>query len=252
MTARALRGQVALITGAARRIGRAITLALADEGADIVVHYNTSADEATVLARELERRGVRAWTVQADFGDPGQYETLIGRALEAAGSLDILVNSASIFPAETMADLTLAGLTANVQVNAWVPFVLGRDLARLVRRGRIVNLLDSRLEGYDWNHVGYILSKHVFAVLTEMMALEYAPHITVNGVGPGLILPPPGRPESYIDRMAPTVPLKRHGGPEDVAQAVLYLLKADFVTGQVINVDGGRHLWEYADAARPE
>jgi pteridine reductase len=251
MAIRALKGQTALVTGAAVRIGRTVSLALADEGASVILHYNASAAAAEELAREVERRGVRAWLVRADFGSAADYEALVPRAVETAGSLDILINSASIFPAETLQELTLASLMHNVEVNAWVPFLHSRDFVRLVGRGRIVNMLDTRLTGYDYGHVGYILSKQVFAALTEMMAVEFAPDVTVNGVSPGMILPPPGQPESYIDQMGRTVPLHRHGSPEDVAQAVLYLLKADFVTGEVIRVDGGRHLREYDLDRRP-
>lgn len=245
MAIKPLSGQTALVTGAARRIGRTTALALADEGVNVIVHYNTSAAEAEELALEVKRRGVQTWLVQAGFEAPGEYESLVQRSIELAGSLDILINSASVFPAETLQDLTFASLMRSMEVNAWVPFVLGRDLARQVGRGRIINMLDSRLVGYNYKHVGYILSKQVFAVLTEMMAVELAPDITVNGIAPGLILPPPGQPESYIEEMGNTVPLRRHGSPEDIAQAVLYLLKADFVTGEVIYVDGGRRLREY-------
>jgi pteridine reductase len=242
-----LAGQTALITGAAQRIGRATALALAEEGVNIVVHYNRSDSEANQLVDELQRLGVRAWPIGADFSKPREYETLIKRSLELAGSLSILVNNASVFPPEKMEDLTLSRLNTNVEVNAWVPFVLGRDFARLVGKGKIINMLDSRLSDTDWNHVGYILSKHVLAALTDMMAIKYAPGITVNGVAPGLILPPPGQDESYLDRLVDTVPLKKHGGAEDIAEAIVYLLRSDFVTGEVIFVDGGRHLKEYGN-----
>jgi pteridine reductase len=246
-----LRGKTALVTGGAKRIGRAIAIAVAREGANVVVHYHSSAVEAEQLAAQLGGLGVRSWVIQAGFEQPQEYGTLIRRTLDLAGSLDILVNSAASFPAETLAEVSLQSLMENIEVNAWVPFTLARDFARHARRGKILNLLDSRLFGYDFKHVGYILSKHVLAVLTEMMALEFAPDITVNGIGPGLILPPPGRPDSYLDERVSTVPLKRHGGPEDIGEAAVYLLRSDFITGQVINVDGGRHLWEYVDGPHP-
>lgn len=242
-----LAGQTALITGAAQRIGRATALALAEDGVNIVVHYNRSDAEAKELVDEIEKLGVRAWPIGADFSKPQEYETLVERSLELAGSLNILVNNASIFPPEKIEELTLLSLNTNVEVNAWVPFVLGRDFARLVGKGKIINMLDSRLSDTDWNHVGYILSKHVLAALTDMMAIKYAPEITVNGVSPGLILPPPGQDESYLDRLVDTVPLKKHGNADDIAEAIVYLLRTDFVTGEVIFVDGGRHLKEYGN-----
>jgi hypothetical protein len=249
--AKSLNGNTALITGAAKRIGRRIALTLANEGVNIVAHYNSSPDEAEELRRELVALGVKAWTVRADFASAEEYASLLDRALEETGALDILVNNASIFPQEKLEEMTLDSLDLNIEVNAWVPFRLSRDFALRLGKGSIVNLIDSRIRGYDWNHAGYILSKHVLAVMTRMTALRFAPEVTVNGVAPGLILPPPGEDQSYLDRLVNTVPLKRHGDPQDIADAVLYLLKSDFLTGEVIYVDGGRHLLEYIGGQNP-
>ncbi len=237
--------QVGLVTGAAVRIGRAIALALADEGMSVVVHFRRSETEAAGLCHELASRGVRAWSVQGDFADPADAERVVERALAAAGSLDVLVNNASIFPRDDLDTLTLDGLLDNVRVNAWAPLVASRVFARRIARGHIVNLLDSRVDDADWSHVGYILSKHVLAAMTRMMALAFAPNIAVNAVAPGLILPPPCATHEYIDRLVDTVPLAQHGEPEHVARAVAYLATSEFVTGEVIYVDGGRHLKEY-------
>ncbi len=241
-----LRGKTALITGAAKRIGRQIALTLVDHGVNLVIHYNRSADESREVCQEVQRRGGKAWTVQGDFNAPRLAEPLFEHARqEAGGPIELLVNNASIFPVDKLADITLEGLHRNTVINAWVPFCLSRAFARQTQRGSIVNLLDSRVWGYDWTHVGYILSKHVLTALTFMCALEFAPGITVNGVAPGLILPPPGKDQSYLDRLIHTVPLQRHGDPQDVADAVAFLLGSDFMTGEVIFVDGGRHLKEY-------
>jgi pteridine reductase len=247
-----LHGKTALVTGAAKRIGAAISLALAREGANVVLHYHGSGDEAGRLRDKITALGVSSWLLQADFEKPQEYETLIERAIETAGGLDMLVNNASLFPVDSLATVTFESLVRNMEVNAWVPFVLSRDFARLAGRGKIVNLVDSRTHDFDWTHVAYILSKHVLDVLTRVTALRYAPNITVNGVAPGLILPPPGEDQGYIDRLTHTVPLKRHGSPEDTAEAVVYLLKSNFLTGEVINVDGGRHLKEYQSGPRPD
>jgi len=242
MSPRILTGQTALITGAAKRIGREIALALAGEGVSVVTHYHASTTEAENLCGDLRELGVQAWALAADLEREEQAEALIPRAIEAAGHLDILVNNASIFPVSTLESLTFDDLASSVQVNAWTPFILSRSFHRQVGRGKIVNLLDSRITGYNWSHVAYHLSKHLLAVLTRMTALKYAPEITVNGIAPGLILPPPGRDESYLDKLIPTVPLKQRGAPQDVANAVLFLLKNDFITGEIICVDGGWHL----------
>jgi len=242
--AQPLCGKTALVTGAARRIGRAIALALADAGASVVVHHRDSEDDARALCGELAARGAQAWPVAADLDDPAQVESLITRSLAAAGGLDFLVNNASAFAPDTLAEVTLERVMAMVRTNAWAPFVLSRSFAREVGRGKIVNLLDTRIKGHDSSHVSYTVSKRMLALFTRMMALEFAPEITVNAVAPGLILPPAGKDESYLQQLAGALPLRRHGGPQDVAEAVIFLLRSDFITGQVIYVDGGRHLAE--------
>jgi pteridine reductase len=242
-----LHGKTAIVTGAARRIGRAISTALGEAGVNVVIHDHQSLQgECENLCDELEHFGVKAWIVTADFENPSDSASVVERALKAAGSLDILVNSAAIFVGDTLKDADFGNLMRHMQINAWGPLILSREFARLATRGKIINLLDTRISGYDWTHVSYILSKHVLHVLTKMTALEFAPGITVNGLAPGLILPPPGKDMSYLNELAQRVPLKRHGGPQDIVDAVLFLLKSDFITGQVINIDGGRHLMEPA------
>jgi pteridine reductase len=247
LSERRLSGRNALVTGAAKRIGRAIALALAEEGADVVVHYSSSERKARELTGEIEHLGVRAAALAADLSDKAELESLVERAAGAFGGLDILVNNAAIFPSDTLATLELEGLFRNMELNAWAPLVLTRKFAAQTERGHVVNLLDSRTAGYDWSHVGYILSKHALTVLTRMTALELAPGIAVNGVAPGLVTPPVGKDMSYLERLTGTVPLKRHGDPSDVAEAVVYLVASSFVTGQIVYVDGGRHLKEYED-----
>ena len=247
MSTKPLTGQTALITGAAKRLGRAMALALAEEGVNVVVHHGASRVEAEALCGELRELGVDAWTLRADLARREESETLIERARQVAGPLDILINNAAIFPPGTLRDITFDDVVANVQVNAWAPFALSRAFAEQAQRGKIVNLLDSKLARYDWAHAAYILSKHMLAVLTRMTALEFAPGVTVNAVAPGLVLPPQGEDESYLERVAPMLPLRRHGAPTDVAEAALFLLKSDFITGQVIYVDGGAHLRELAN-----
>ena len=237
-----IEGRTALVTGAGKRVGRAIATALADSGANVVVHYNRSTAEAEALASELIARGVQAWTVQADLADETQAAGLVSRAMQLAGGLDILVNSASVFPRTRLAEATWDSLAENLQVNAWAPLVLSRALAEVCSSGHIVNLLDSKITGQSSTHVTYLLSKQMLAFLTRQLAVSLAPGIAVNAVAPGLILPPDDAPEGYGERLLPTVPMRRMGTPEDVAEAVVYLASSRFITGQVIYVDGGWHV----------
>jgi NAD(P)-dependent dehydrogenase (short-subunit alcohol dehydrogenase family) len=244
MASAGLKGQTALVTGAGRRLGRAIAHALAAQGMNIVAHYSQSAAEAEALCGELTALGVRAWPLAADFADETAVAALLPRALAAAGRLDALVNNASIFLPGALENITFPDLVNHFRINAWTPLALSRDFARLVGRGKIVNLLDTRIDGTDRAHVAYLLSKQALASLTRLTASEFAPAIAVNGVAPGLILPPPGRDDAYLDRLAQATPLQRHGEPADIAAAVVFLLQSDFITGEVLRVDGGRHLRE--------
>jgi pteridine reductase len=238
-----LRAKVALITGAGRRIGRGIAIALAEEGVNIIAHDHQLREPETIkVCGEVEDCGARAWKISADLEKPEEYESLVARAFALAGRVDILINNASLFQPGTLGDVGWRDVTRHMHVNAWTPFVLAREFSRLAKSGKIINILDTKIAGYDRRHAAYILSKQTLALLTRMCALEFAPAFTVNGVAPGLILPPEGKDDGYLDQLAQAVPLKRHGGPADIADAVLYLLQSDFVTGQVLYVDGGRHL----------
>lgn len=245
MAERELKGQVALVTGGARRIGRHIALALASEGMDVVIHYNHSEAQARELQETIQEWGCTAWTLQANFRDEGRTHRVIERAMDLAGRLDLLVNSAGTFDAETVADLTYEGFEEALALNAWAPFELTRDFCERVGQGTVINLIDSRVADYDFEHTGYILAKQVLLKMTEMLALEYAPHVQINGILPGLILPPAHEDPAYLDALAETVPLKRHGDPDDVAAAAVFLAKSTFMTGAMVYVDGGRRLKEY-------
>lgn len=241
-----LRGKTALITGAPRRLGRAIALAAAEAGASIVAHYLTSEREAEQLRQELLTRGAKCWLVRADLGTDADVEGLIQRAASASGRpVSLLVNNASVFPADSLATLSRARLEQCLGVNAWAPLVLCRSFASQARQGQIVNLLDEKITGYRFAHVSYQVSKHALELLTRMLALELAPGIAVNAVAPGLVLPPPDQDEDWLARQArAVVPLGRPGAARDVAEAVVFLLSSGFLTGQTIFVDGGQHLLE--------
>lgn len=231
------------MTGGAVRLGRAITLMLSEQGCNVVIHYRQSKDEARATASMAEANGVKAFIAEADLADPEGPEDLFQKAVSAAGPIDILINNASIFTSDHIADLDMKDLHRIIDINAMAPFLLSRKMAGQKRPGSvIINLLDTRICDYDREHVSYHLSKRMLFSLTRMMAMELAPDVRVNGVAPGLILPPSGQTQDYLDRLAHTNPLLRTGSPQDITDAVLYLCKAEFVTGQVIHVDGGRHM----------
>jgi pteridine reductase len=235
----------ALITGSAKRIGRAIALACADNGMNVVVHCNRSLTDAHDLVALCKKKGVLAWPVAADLGTDDGCIKLIDDAIAASGkNLSVLVNNASVFPKSTCADMTFDDLIASIRINAWAPFILSRTFAARAASGRscIVNILDNRKIGRDPNHVAYLLSKLMLASMTRLCALEFAPSVRVNGVAPGLILPPAGKTGAYLDKLKNGVPLRMHGSPSDIAAAVLFCIKSPFLAGEIITVDGGKHL----------
>lgn len=239
-----LENRTALITGAAKRIGRALARSLAHSGANVVIHANTSTTEAEETALEAREAGASAWVVSGDLGRPDQAAEVLKSATKIAGGIDILVNSASTFPQDTWESATLATFSANLQVNALAPFALMRAFGATVNTGDIINVLDTRILGHDATHFSYHASKRLLHTLTQFAALELAPEIRVNAIAPGLILPPPGENMSFLKEKAETIPLKRYGCEQDVVRSLHYLLASPFVTGQVLYVDGGQHLQE--------
>jgi pteridine reductase len=228
-----LKGKRALVTGGAVRIGRAITEALLAEGAEVIVHFRNSEKEADTFWPNI---------IQADLGDPAQCETLLERAAAQFGPIDILVNNAAVFHQTKLADATYDAVMKELQPNLLAPLALIRGFARQTKTGKIINLLDRRITSHDTTCIPYMLSKKGLEELTKLAALDLAPGITVNAVAPGAILPPPKDSDNPAWEYAGTIPLGKRPTPADVAEAVLYLLKSDPITGQTIFVDGGQSL----------
>jgi len=237
-----LAGKTALVTGAAKRIGNAIAIGLAKQGSNVIIHYDKSESEAKKLHDEIVELGVKSWPVQAILKDSESCRELIEKSSGLAGAIDVLVNNASVFSASDIGAVRLEDIEVDMLANAWAPFLLARHFSEKTDRGKIVNILDTRVAGYDFNHFSYYLSKRMLEILTKSMALKLAPRITVNGIAPGLILPPQGKDYTYLEQKKDTVPLKKYGSPSDIVETVLFLLRSDFVTGQVVYVDGGKHL----------
>ncbi len=237
-----IKGQRALVTGSAKRLGTAIALALADAGVDLVIHYRASQAEAEATAAQVRAKGVKAVVLQADLAAQGAAEALYERAVAEGGPIDILINNASIFEKGGLADCGEKELEDNMRVHAMSPLQLARRMAGSGRPGVIINLLDTRISRHDPVYGAYCLSKRMLADLTTMLALELAPGIRVDGVAPGPILPPPGARDDVMEKLAAGVPLQATGTANDIAEAVLFLIRSTFITGQIIYVDGGAHI----------
>ncbi len=239
-----LAGQVALVTGGARRVGRAIALALAARGADVVVHYNSGVAEAESTAAELSARGARVSLLQADLSDLQAAEALPLLARAAFGRLDILVNSAAMMLRTPIGEVTPEQWDTMFALNLRSPFFIAQAAAPLLRAqgGVIVNIAD--LAAYEtWPaYVPHAITKAGIVQMTRGLARALAPEIRVNAVAPGAVMLPDGWDDATADRLTSTTPLARLGSADDVAQAVVYLCEATYVTGEVLIVDGGRHI----------
>lgn len=232
--------KTALVTGGARRIGRAIALALARAGFDVVIHFSTSREDAVDAANEVRELGQEAWIVQEDLRNPKFADKLLEKARAECGRpIHVLVNNASTFPMMRAEETGWADLSEMMRLHAYAPLTLARQLA--AQGGdAVVNIIDTRAESLDLAHFPYWLSKRTLADLTAALAVELAP-VRVNAVSPGPILPPEDAPERLQAGIEATV-LGRAGTPEEVAAAVLHLVGAEYTTGQTLFVDGGRHL----------
>jgi len=237
-----IEGQTALVTGGARRIGRAIALALAEAGVDVAIHYHESHKAADATAADVRQRGVNAVTISADLTDPWVAEVMFDKAVEAIGPIDILVNNASTFLRSELLSCREEELQDAIRLHALSPLMLARRMAAAGHPGSVINLLDTRVARPDPAYAAYSISKRMLHDLTAMLALELAPAIRVNGVAPGPILPPEGADAALMEARAQALPLQRWGDPDDVAAAVLFLLRSSFITGQTVYVDGGSHL----------
>jgi NAD(P)-dependent dehydrogenase (short-subunit alcohol dehydrogenase family) len=238
-------GRTALVTGGATRVGRALTMALAVAGADVFVHFNTSAEPAEDTATAVRSLGRRSAIGGADLSDPGTTVGLIGEATEALGPISILVNSASGFPTDTIHDVTLDDLRATADLSLFSPTLLTQAFAAALpddEEGAIVNVTDVKTMFPYRDHLSYMLAKGGLDTLTRASAIALAPRIRVNAVALGVILPPPGEDDDYVAELAAGVPLERAGGATPVADAVVALVRNDFVTGEIIRIDGGAHL----------
>jgi len=236
-------GKTALITGGAHRVGKAITLALAESGANVIVNYNSSERAAEDTVAEARAMGVGALAIQANIGEYEQVKAMVASAKAEFGSVDILVNNASLwkktkFPTD---DLDGWHRVTNILING--AFYCANAIAPLMLEkgeGAIVNIID--LAAYEpWpDYIAHSVGKSALLALNRQLALELAPAVRVNAVAPGPVLPPPDYTQEMIERTAGKTLLGRWGTAEDISEAVLFFIRADYVTGEALAVDGGQ------------
>jgi NAD(P)-dependent dehydrogenase (short-subunit alcohol dehydrogenase family) len=237
--------RVALVTGAGRRIGRAIALGLAQAGWDLALHYRSAAGEAQSLAREIEALGRRAALLPADLADPAQAAQLVPRAVEALGALHCVVNNASLFEYDSPAAFSPALLDAHMRTNLTAPLLLAQALHAATPEGSqacVVNLLDQKLYNLNPDFLSYTLSKAALHTATTMLAQALAPKLRVVGVAPGLTMVSGDQTGEGFAKAHTATPLGRSSLPGDIADAVVYAASARAVTGTTLLVDGGQHL----------
>jgi len=236
---------VALVTGAAHRIGREIALALARDGFDVAVHYAGSRASALATVADIKKIGRRACAVERNLAVESGLRSLLEACEGALGEVTCLVNSASVFEPDTALDFEATRLARHMRVNVAAPIQLARQLhARIAEGGQgvVINLLDQKLWNPNPDFLSYTLSKSALRTATDLLARALAPKLRVVGLAPGITLPAPGQSQANFDRVSRLTPLGHSSSPQDIAQAVVYLARARAVTGTTLLVDGGQHL----------
>jgi NAD(P)-dependent dehydrogenase (short-subunit alcohol dehydrogenase family) len=239
-----LDGTTVMVTGAARRVGRILALACGRAGADIIIHHGHSAHEALQLQEEIASFGRRAWVLTADLSNPEEVSRMISQA-QGFAPLYALVNSAAIFESLSLQETTLADWERHIAINLTAPFLLSQAFAKQIpdgSQGRIVNILDWRALRPGADHFPYNISKAALDAMTKSLAIAMAPNITVNGLALGAVLPPADS-SSESAAVIKNIPAHRWSEAKEVGEALIFLLAGPtYVTGEIIHVDGGRHL----------
>ena len=235
----------ALVTGAAKRIGRALAIDLAAQGWRVGVHYHRSRADAEAVVREIIEYGGQAVALQADLAQESQVRRLVPETASALGPLGLVVNNASLFERDGIADQTRESWDAHLETNLRAPLVLIQDFARQLpsgASGNVVNLLDQRVWNLTPYFLSYTVSKSALWTLTRTLAMALAPNIRVNGIGPGPALRNDRQSELQFRTQCASVPLRRGTSPEEICRAVCFILQSPSMTGQMIALDGGEHL----------
>lgn len=236
--------KTALITGAAKRLGRAMAIHLAKQGWNIAIHFNSSDLEAKRFYEELATSypNQQFGIFRADLSVMSEVENLFPQVIPAMGPVDLLINNASVFEPATLAKTTSDFLERQMNVNFRAPFILTRNFARAFTSGIIINFIDTRIVTNQSNFAAYSLSKKALWEMSKMAALEFGPNIRVNGIAPGLTLPPEEKTEDYLWKLAGKIAMKRPGGVDPILKSLDYILNNDYLTGQLLFCDGGENL----------
>ncbi len=239
-----LSGRRALVTGGGQRVGASIALRLGELGADVAVHYHRSQAGAVEVCQQIERLGRQAVALQADLSDPDQAPRLVRDATAVLGGLDLLVASAASYDSAPLARITAADFDRSMALNARAPFLLAQAAREHLSasRGSIVFVTCISPRAPHRDHAAYVTSKGALATLTRVLAVELAPHVRVNAVAPGTVLAPANLSSEMLTTLLEATPMQRVGEANDVADAVVYLATAPFVTGMEVVVDGGRSI----------
>jgi pteridine reductase len=232
----------ALVTGAAKRLGQSVALHLADQGYSIALHYNHSKAEAMKTAHLLYKKKVRCELFACDLSSIKETSRLISEVYRAFPNFNLLVNSASIFIPNEFGAQDLSLFESHWNINFKAPYVLSCEFARLVKKGEIINFIDTNMVKYKSKYMDYLLTKKALAEFTKMAAVAWGPKMRVNGIAPGMILPPVNGQKDDRQVRAQKIPLKTVGNPQFIIETVQFLLKNTYVTGQIIAVDGGEAL----------
>ncbi|AHW59642.1 NAD(P)-dependent dehydrogenase, short-chain alcohol dehydrogenase family [Draconibacterium orientale] len=236
--------RTALITGASKRIGRALTEHLAEKGWNVVVHYNSSSKGANALVEELEKKypDQEFRAVQANLAETDEVAALIPKLAAGKINVDLLINNASVFNRGYLKDTSVDLFDSQLDVNLKAPFFLTRDFANYFQTGNIINFVDTRITANASNFAAYSIAKKALWELTKMAALEFAPDIRVNAIAPGVTLPPEDEDEDYLENLAQGIPMKKPGGVEPILKSLDYILENNHLTGQLLFADGGENL----------
>ncbi len=232
----------ALVTGSAIRLGKHIALNLARAGYDIALHYHRSADAALETQAEIQALGVKCELFSYDLMDVAGADAFMAKVKDHFPRLHVLVNSASGYTPAPIAETTPEIFDTQFALNIRAPFFLTKAFAARIGSGNVVNIIDNKLAYHQYAYAAYLLAKKSLADFTRMAALEFAPHIRVNAVAPGVVLPASVRSEDYVQWRIQGIPLKKQGNPDHIGQAVLSFLQNDFLTGQILVVDGGENI----------